>query len=132
MTDGLIRAREALQAARDEVAQERAALREHLERVDAALAVLGGAAAEPRLAPARGRRTADPIPRGAQTAAILGFLDGEAQAVHADAVLAALETGGVAPRAKDPRASLGMQLRRLARLGRVRNVGRNRWERIKE
>ncbi len=132
MTDGVIRAREALRAARAETAEELAALREYLTRLDAALAALGGAAAVPRRTPARGRRTADPIPRGAQTEAILRFLDGQTEAVHADAVLAALGSAGVAPRAKDPRASLGMQLRRLARLGRVRNVGRNRWERIKE
>ncbi len=131
MTDGVIRAREALRAARAETAEELAALREYLARLDVALAALGGAAV-PRRTPARARRTAGPIPRGAQTEAILRFLDGQAQAVHADAVLAALESAGVAPRAKDPRASLGMQLRRLARLGRVRNVGRNRWERIKE
>ena len=87
----------------------------------------------PTTSPRRARRyRGKALPRGALTEAILVFLDTRGrQAVHADAILAHLQASGSAPVGRNPKASLGNALTRLEKQARVRNIGRNRWRRLR-
>ncbi len=100
----------------------------HLDQLQA-----GHEPTRPTISPRRARRyRANRLPQGALTAAILAFLDRQGrQAVHADAILAHLQASGSAPVGRDPKASLGNALTRLEKQAQVRNIGRNRWRRLR-
>ena len=100
----------------------------HLDQLQA-----GPEPPRPTTAPRRARRyRAKALPRGALTGAILAFLDRQGrQAVHADTILAHLQASGSAPVGRSPKASLGNALTRLEKQAQVRNIGRNRWRRVR-
>ncbi len=100
----------------------------HLDRLQA-----GREPTRPTTSPRRARRyRAKALPRGALSGAILAFLDRQGrQAVHADAILAHLQASGAAPVGRNPKASLGNALTRLETQAQVRNIGRNRWRRVR-
>ncbi len=120
MPDGIAVARAAL-------TQERADLQRRVSAVDRALSALGG------IGPGRRGRQGrvDRVPRGSLTAGIEEVLAGQRAPMHADAILEALRAQGAASRGANPKASLVNALTRMAKQGKVRNAGRNRWIRHK-
>ena len=117
MADGITVARDALTA-------ERADLQRRIGDVDRALQALSGVGAA-RQGRQRGR--VDRVPRGSLTSGIERALAGETKPIHADEILEALRASGSAPRGANPKASLVNALTRMAKQGKVRNTGRNRW-----
>ncbi len=100
----------------------------HLDQLQA-----GGEPTRPTTSLRRARHyRAKALPRGALTGAIRALQGRQGrQAVHADAILAHLQANGSAPVGRAPKASLGNALLRLERQAQVRNIGRNRWRRIR-
>ncbi len=115
MADGIVVARDALTA-------ERADLQRRLAHVERALQALGSGARRGR----PGGRV-DRVPRGSLMAGIEAVLAGQSTPIHADQILEALQAQGSAPRGAIPKASLVNALTRMAKQGKVRNTGRNRW-----
>ncbi len=133
----LDQAREQLIAEREATLAEMQALQERVERVDVALASLDGLTGRgSRATGARPRRrdvTSRPATRrGAITEAVDAYLDGQGRkAVHGDQILEHLVSVGTAPSGKNPKASLQTILRNLAEQGRTKNIGRNRWRKLR-
>ena len=121
MPDGIAVARAAL-------TQERADLHRRISDVDRALSALGGIGPGRR---GRQQGRVDRVPRGSLTAGIEDVLAGQRAPMHADAILEALRARGAASRGANPKASLVNALTRMAKQGKVRNAGRNRWSRQK-
>ena len=117
MADGIVVARDALTA-------EPPDLQRRLADVERALQALGGGS-EAR--PGRPRGRVDRVPRGSLTAGIEAVLAEQSRPIHADQILEALRAQGSAPRGANPKASLVNALTRMAKQGKVRNTGRNRW-----
>ena len=117
MADGIAVALSAL-------TQERANLQRRISDVDRALQALGGVGPGRR---GRQHGRVDRVPRGSLTAGIEQILAGQEAPIHADEILESLRGSGAAPRGANPKASLVNALTRMAKQGKVRNTGRNRW-----
>lgn len=117
MADGITVARDALTA-------ERVDLQRRIVDVDRALQALSGVGTARR---GRQRGRVDRVPRGSLTAGIEETLASQREPIHADEILEALRARGSAPRGANPKASLVNALTRMAKQGKVRNTGRNRW-----
>ena len=140
--DRIGQAQKQLSEERNAAQQEIQALQVRIGELDAAIAQLGSLAGGPRPARRRGRPPGSGAgagrgrPRGRRegtiSAAIEDFLDSKGRkAIHGDAILEHLAGAGKSPTGKDPRATLQSMLHRLAKRGSVRNIGRNRWRRIR-
>lgn len=129
----------ALRGERSEAEAELRALEARVAELDRAIASIDAVSGDGRRLPRGGGRSGARRagakrgrPRGAITEAILGYLDAQGRgATHASEILRHLEGQGVAPVGAHPKASLANTLIRLERQGKVRNIGRNRWRRVR-
>ena len=146
--DRIGQAQQQLSEERNAAQREIEALQVRIGDLDAAIAQLSSLVGGPRPARRRGRPPGSGAgagpgrprgrrgPRGRRegtiSAAIEDFLDAQGRkAIHGDEILEHLSGAGKSPTGKDPRATLQSMLHRLAKRGSVRNIGRNRWRRIR-
>ena len=145
MPDGLQESRTLLRAERERAATALSDLAARLADLDRAIETLGSLASGGggghgdgrrggRRAAARGQgRSGARRPRqGTTTVAIEGFLTDQGRtAVHATQILEHLQSVGRAPSGKNPKSALTSTLFQMAKQGRVRNIGKNRWLKIR-
>ena len=139
MANVIQQTRDQLFAEREQTTSALGDLEAQVAQLDAAIEALGallgrGRPSRAATAPPRRRGTSGVSmePRaGTIAAAIEGYLGDQGRtAVHAAQIVEHLQGQGRAPSGKNPKATVETTLFQLAKRGRVRNIGRNRWRKV--